>query len=184
MNTENKQWISDKGFFWLVLGISMAVPAVVTLLRFLPDNFRISSDFAYQLPKLNAIINTLVSICLVFGLYAIRVKKDKAMHQKFMLGAFLLSTLFLVSYVTYHYSVSHQPFCKDGVIKTVYLIILASHILLAAIILPMVLYTIYFSTTGNLVKHRKLAKFTFPLWVYVSVTGVVVYLMLSPCLQH
>jgi putative membrane protein len=111
----------------------------------------------------------------------IRVKKNKGMHQFFMLLAFVISSLFLVSYVAYHTSMDHTPYCGDGFMKSLYLIILFSHILLAAIILPLVLYTIYFSTTGNLVKHRKLARWTFPLWLYVSVTGVVVYVLISPC---
>jgi len=183
MNTENKPWISDKTFFWIVVALYLTVPALVTLLRYLPDTMRPSADFARALPKLNAIINSLVSVCLVAGVYFIRNKKDKATHQKFMLSAFVLSTLFLLSYVTYHYTVPHVPFCKEGWIKTVYLIILFSHIVLAAVIMPMILYTIYFSSVGKFAKHKKLARWTFPLWLYVSVTGVVVYLLLSPCLN-
>ena len=182
MNTEKKPWISDKAFFWVVLALSLTVPALVTLLRYLPDEMRPSADFARTLPKVNAIINSLVSVCLVLGVYFIRSKKDKSTHQKFMLSAFVLSTLFLLSYVTYHYTVPHVPFCKEGFIKTIYLIILFSHIVLAAVIMPLILYTMYYSSVGNFTKHRKLAKWTFPLWLYVSVTGVVVYLLLSPCL--
>jgi putative membrane protein len=183
MNTEKKQWISDKSFFWLVLALSLTVPALVTLLRYLPDEFRPAVSFAKGLPKLNAVINSLVSVCLVLGVYFIRVKKDKATHQKFMLSAFILSTVFLLSYVTYHFTVPHVAFCKEGWIKSLYLVILFTHIVLAALIMPMILYTIYFSSTGKFDKHRKWAKVTFPLWLYVSVTGVVVYLMLSPCLN-
>lgn len=182
MNTEKKPWISDKSFFWLVVGISLIVPAVVSLLRYMPDNLRPSVEFARTLPKLNAIINTLVSITLVLGYRAIRYKQDKGLHQKFMATSFFLSTLFLVSYIIYHFTVPHVNFCKDGWVKAVYLTILFSHIVLAAIILPMVLYTIYYSTSGQFAKHKKWARWTFPLWLYVSATGVVVYLMLSPCL--
>ncbi len=184
MNTEKKLWISDKSFFWLVVGISLVVPAVVSLLRYMPDNLRPSVEFARTLPRVNAIINSLVSITLVFGFWAIRYKNDKGLHQKFMATSFLLSTLFLVSYIIYHFTVPHVNFCKDGWIKVIYLLILFSHIVLAAIILPMVLYTIYYSTSGQFSKHRKWARWTFPLWLYVSVTGVVVYLMLSPCLGN
>ncbi len=182
MNTEKKAWISDKSFFWLVVGISMAIPAVVTLLRFLPDEWRPTAEFARGLPKLNAIINSLVSITLILGFWAIRSKKDKALHQKFMLTSFILSTVFLVSYVIYHFSVPHVPYCQTGTIKIIYLLILFTHIILAAVVLPLVLYTIYFSTSGQIVKHKKWAKITFPMWLYVSVTGVIVYLMLAPCL--
>jgi putative membrane protein len=182
MSTVKKQWISDKGFFWWVLGISLAIPAVVILLRYLPDEFRPTAAFAKGLPKLNAVINSLVTITLISGYYAIRVLKNKALHQVFMLSSVVLSTLFLLSYVTYHLTVPHVPFCEHGLIKALYLIILFSHIVLAAVILPLVLYTLYFSAFGNYDRHKKLARWTFPLWVYVSITGVVVYLMLSPCL--
>jgi len=92
--------------------------------------------------------------------------------------------VFLVSYVIYHFSVPHVPYCQTGTIKIVYLLILFTHIVLAAVVLPLVLYTIYFSTSGQIVKHRKWARITFPIWLYVSVTGVVVYLMLAPCLDQ
>lgn len=184
MNTESsKPWISDKAFFWLVVALSTTVPALVTLLRYLPDEMRPTAEFTRVLPKLNAYINSAVSICLVLGVYFIKSKKDKATHQKFMLSAFVLSTLFLLSYVTYHYTVPHVPFCKEGLIKTVYLVILFTHIVLAALIMPMILYTIYFSSVGKFERHKKLARYTFPLWLYVSVTGVIVYLLLSPCLS-
>lgn len=181
MNTGKKSWISDKNFFWLVTGVSVAVLAVVVLLRYLPAELRPNIHLAKHLPAANAIINSLVSFCLVLGFYQIRVKKNKGIHQLFMLGAFLLSALFLVSYVTYHTSMEHTPYCGDGIMKGIYLFILLTHIVLAAVILPLVLYTIYFSTTGNFTKHKKLARWTFPIWLYVSVTGVLVYLLISPC---
>ena len=183
MNTDKKNWISDKGFFWLVLGVSLVIPVVVVLLQMIPAELRPSAEFAKHLPKLNAIINSLVSICLIFGYRAIRYQKNKALHQKFMFSAFLLSSMFLISYVVYHLTLPPVPYCHGGLMKVIYLSILATHIVLAAVILPMVLYTIYYSTSGNFEKHKKLARWTFPLWLYVSVTGVVVYLMLAPCLQ-
>lgn len=183
MSTEKKTWISDKNFFWLVLGISLVVPAVVVVLRYLPEDYRPNATFARQLPFVNAVINSLVSVCLVAGFVAIKKYKNKAVHQKFMLAAFSLSAGFLVSYVTYHLSAPHQPFCKEGLIKVIYLSILLTHIVLAAIILPLVLYTIYFSSMGKYEKHRKIARITFPLWLYVSITGVAVYVLISPCYQ-
>lgn len=181
MNTDKKNWISDKAFFWLVTGISVAVLAVVVLLRYLPAEYRPNFYLARHLPLANAILNSMVSICLLAGFYMIRVYRNKRWHQFFMLCAFLLSGVFLVSYVTYHTTMEHTPYCGDGPLKYFYLFILLTHIVLAAIILPLVLYTIYFSTSGNLVKHRKLARWTFPIWLYVSVTGVLVYVLISPC---
>ncbi len=181
MNTDKKNWISDKAFFWLVLGVSVAVLAVVVLLRYLPTEFRPNLALAKHLPFINAVLNSCVSVALLLGFYMIRVRRNKALHQVFMLLAFLISALFLVSYVTYHTSMDHTEYCGEGLMKGLYYTILFSHIMLAAIILPLVLYTIYFSTTGNLVKHRKLARWTFPIWLYVSVTGVLVYVLISPC---
>lgn len=181
MSTVSKTWISDKNFFWLVVGISLAVPAVVTLLQVLPEDYRPNAYFARNLPLVNAILNSLVSILLIAGYVAIKRSKNKALHQSLMLGAFALSACFLVSYVLYHMVMPSTPYCHEGVMKTIYRTILLTHILLAAVILPMVLYTIYFSTTGKIEKHRKIAKWTFPLWLYVSVTGVVVYVLISPC---
>jgi putative membrane protein len=161
--------------------VSVAVLAVVVLLRYLPSEYRPNIHLAKHLPFLNAVLNSCVSVCLLLGYYMIRFRKNKGMHQFFMLLAFVISSLFLISYVAYHTSMDHTPYCGEGFMKTLYLTVLFSHILLAAIILPLVLYTIYFSTTGNLVKHKKLARWTFPLWLYVSVTGVLVYVLISPC---
>lgn len=181
MNTANKQWINDKTFFRLVLGISLAVPVVVVLLRYLPAEMRPNVYFAQHLPFANAILNSMVSVLLIAGYLTIRRTRNKTLHQSLMLGAFALSACFLVSYVLYHFIMPHQEFCKEGVIRYVYFFILATHIILAAAILPMILYTIYHSTSGNYVKHKKIARITFPLWLYVSVTGVLVYVLISPC---
>jgi putative membrane protein len=176
----NKRAINDRSFFWIVLGISLAVPAVVTLLKVLPDAYRPNALFARYLPGLNAVLNSLVALCLAAGYYFIRVKRNKNVHQLFMFSAFLLSALFLISYVVYHTVIPSTPYGGDGFMMYAYYLILSTHIVLAAVILPLVLYTIYFSTTGNYDKHRRIARITWPLWMYVAVTGVLVYLMISP----
>ena len=176
----NNRAINDRSFFWIVLGISLAVPAVVTLLKVLPDEYRPNALFAQYLPRLNAILNSLVAICLAAGYYFIRVKKNKGTHQVFMFSAFVLSALFLISYVVYHTVMPSTPYEGEGFMKGLYYFILITHIVLAAVILPMILYTIYFSTTGNFARHRRIARITWPLWMYVAVTGVLVYLMISP----
>lgn len=181
MNTEKQTWISDRTFFWVVVGISVAVPALVALLRFLPEEYRPNAYFAHNLPLVNAILNSIVSVLLILGFIAIKRTRNKIVHQSLMLGAFALSACFLVCYVIYHTVMPSTPYCGDGIMKIIYLTILFSHIILAAIILPLVLYTIYFSTSGKIDRHRKIARWTFPLWLYVSVTGVVVYVLISPC---
>jgi putative membrane protein len=180
LKSVQKSIVNDRTFFWLVVGVSVAVPAVVTLLKYLPDELRPNARFARFLPALNAMLNSAVAVCLLLGYYFIRNRKNKAVHQVFMFSAFLLSAVFLISYVIYHTTMPSTPHGGEGFILYLYYFILFTHIVLAALILPMVLYTIYFSTSGNFTKHKKIARITFPLWLYVAVTGVLVYVMISP----
>jgi putative membrane protein len=97
-----------------------------------------------------------------------------------MVTAFVLSSFFLISYVTYHYQAAPTTFGGEGTIKMIYYFILITHIILAAIIVPLVLLSVYFAVSAQYVRHKKVSRWTFPLWLYVAVTGVVVYLMISP----
>jgi putative membrane protein len=155
-----------------------------------PDVF---PDFIYKLPALNAILNGTCSLLLVFSLLAIK-RKNIQLHKKLNLMAFVLSALFLTSYVTAHYFIPDTKYGDldhDGVmsaaesaavsgIKPVYLIILLTHIFLAILVLPMVLLSFYYGLSDQREKHKKLTRFSYPIWLYVTVTGVVVYLMISP----
>jgi putative membrane protein len=125
------------------------------------------------------VLNTLVSILLIGALVAVKQKKY-LLHKKMMITALVLSVLFLVSYITHHLVGGETKFGGEGTIKTVYLILLITHILLAAIILPFVLFTTYRALTGEFDKHKKIAKISFPIWLYVAITGPIVYLMISP----
>lgn len=130
-----------------------------------------------SLPLFNAIFNSLSTICLILGYYSIK-KKQEETHKRFMVSAFVFSSIFLAGYLTYHYHHGSKPFPDLGWIKTVYLAILIPHILLAAIMVPLILITFYHAFKDNREKHRKMARITFPIWMYVSITGVVIYLML------
>jgi putative membrane protein len=130
------------------------------------------------LPALNALWNGLSAIALVTGFWFIR-KRDIAAHRTSMMTAFVFSSIFLVSYIVNHALHGESHFPGHGPIRTVYLSILLSHVLLSVVALPMVLTTFFFSLTGRFSEHRKIARFTFPIWLYVSVTGVVVYAMLA-----
>jgi len=130
-----------------------------------------------DLPALNASLNTAAAVLLGFGYYFIRNKNIRA-HKTCMIGALIASTLFLTSYLIYHYSVRHVSFTKEGWISHIYHFILVTHVLLAMVILPLVLRTAYLAFTSRFDKHVRIARWTFPLWMYVSVTGVIVYLML------
>ncbi len=129
--------------------------------------------------KINAIINSIVSILLVVGLIAVKNGKY-VFHRNVMMTAMLLSLLFLVSYICHHLFSESTSYGGVGVSKTLYYVILITHIILAAVILPFILYTSYRALVAEWPAHRKLAKITWPIWFYVSVTGVIVYLMISP----
>ena len=140
-----------------------------------------SQEFASRLlflPALNALFNAMSATALVIGFSYIR-KRNIAAHRVSMITAFVFSSLFLVCYITNHALHGEMRFAGHGPIRTAYLALLISHILLSVIVLPMVLITFFFSLTGRFPQHKKIARFTYPIWLYVSVTGVIVYAMLA-----
>lgn len=130
-----------------------------------------------QLPALNATLNSISTLLLLFGYYFIQ-QKDIARHKLCMVMAFVTSCVFLASYLIYHFQVGSVPFTGQGWIRPVYFTILISHIILAATIAPLALITLYRAWKGQYEKHRRIARWTWPIWMYVSVTGVVIYIML------
>lgn len=184
----------EKKVKWTIYLATLAVCGLVVLLNQKviphPDSF---PTFVYHLPALNAFINFSCSVLLIFSLLAIKRGRIEA-HKKINITAFCLSTLFLISYVTAHYFIPDTKYGDinhDGImspdesvavsgIKPVYVIILLSHIFLAVLVLPMVLLSFYYGLTDQRVKHKKLTRFSYPIWLYVTVTGVIVYLMISP----
>ena len=130
------------------------------------------------LPALNALLNGSCAVALCVGLNFIK-QGNRAAHRTSMLVAFAFSTLFLVSYITNHALHGDTLFPGHGGVRTLYLSILASHVILSIVALPMVLITFFFSLTGRFAMHRRIARWTFPIWLYVSVTGVVVFLFLK-----
>ena len=129
------------------------------------------------LPTLNAALNATAALALLAGYAAIR-RRRIGVHRACMLTAFGVSTLFLISYVVYHYSAGSRPFAGHGWIRPVYFALLVSHIALAAAIVPLALITIYRALSSQFGRHRRIARWTLPVWLYVSVTGVLVYWML------
>lgn len=160
--------------------ISILIPAIVVVLMVLPkDDSNEIKPWLYSLPFYNAIINTLTSILMISGVYFI--KKSKVQYHKMaMVAAFLLGCIFLIFYVIYHSNAPSTKFGGEGIIRYVYFFFLLSHILLAFVVVPLILSAIYFAVSSKIEKHKKIVKYTFPVWLYVSVTGVIVYLMISP----
>ncbi|MDE0908547.1 MAG: DUF420 domain-containing protein [SAR324 cluster bacterium] len=134
-------------------------------------------DFSFM-PLLNAILNGLSACCIAVGVWAIR-NDNRTLHIRMMLSALTFSAVFLVGYIVYHSFHGNTRFQGEGLIRGVYLFILFSHIVLSAVMLPMIFSTVFFAGAERFESHRKLARWTFPIWLYVSVTGVLVYLILK-----
>lgn len=169
---------NEKRILYGIFALSFVVLIVVIILGMLPQSENIPS-FVPFLPKLNAIINGTCSALLIASLYFIK-KKRIDVHKKLNITAFFLSSLFLVSYITFHSFGIETRFPAENPLRPVYLTILISHIILAAIVLPLVLLSFYFGLTNKIKAHRKVTRWSYPIWLYVTVTGVVVYLMISP----
>ena len=160
----------------MIGGLSLAVVLAVTfVIARQPQTMRAAA--VPYLPTLNASLNGTSAVLLVLGWSNIR-RRNVAAHRACMLAAFTASSLFLVSYLVYHASAGSVRFTGTGWVRPVYFTLLISHIVLSAIVLPLALTTIYRAWSSDFVRHRRIARWTLPVWLYVSVTGVVVYLML------
>lgn len=170
-----------KSMLWIRI-LSIAIPLAVAVLLGLPTKLDLG-DWVYVLPDVIGIINTLTALSLIAAFVAVK-RKQIDLHKKFNGLAFVLGALFLVCYVIYHASAESTPFGGDGASKYVYFFLLISHIALSIGVVPMVLLAFFYALNGMIDKHKKIVKFTFPIWLYVSVTGVAVYLMISPYYVH
>jgi putative membrane protein len=162
----------------LIVAVSAAAVCFLLWLLYLHHPLDATAEHFRFLPALNALLNGLCTVALLIGFYFIRRRNIPA-HRLSMMIAFVFSSLFLVSYITNHALHGETIFPGSGTVRTVYLSILISHVGLSVIALPMVLTTFFFSLSGRIRQHRKIARFTLPIWLYVSVTGVVVYAMLA-----
>lgn len=183
--------MTERSINRIILAISIAVPALVTVLFYMPA-VKLNIDTG-MLPAFHALLNSGVALSLLCGLIAIRQKR-KAVHRNFMLTAFSLSALFLISYVLYHLTsdstlfgdLDHNGEVTDaerahaGNIRYVYYFVLLTHIVLAALVMPFILITMSKALTERFDTHRRFARYTWPVWFYVAVTGVVVYFMIAP----
>lgn len=169
---------NDKKARILILSFSLIVFLAVVALGRISLDVDLGFD-VHIFAKANAVINSCVAILLLAALFVIK-GKNYLLHKRLMLAAMVLSMLFLVSYIAHHLFAGETRFGGEGFSKTIYYLILFTHIPLAGIILPFILYTAYYGLTGEYVRHKKTARITWPVWFYVAVTGVVVYWMISP----
>jgi putative membrane protein len=163
----------------LIITLSVVIPLAVAALF----SIKIPGyDFSF-LPPIYATINGLTAILLVFALIAIKQGKIE-LHKKLMTSCLVFSASFLVLYVIYHITSDSTKYGGEGAIKFIYLFILITHILLSIAIIPLVLFTYVRALAAKFDKHKKLARITWPIWFYVAITGVIVYLMISPYYSH
>ena len=185
----------NRKYLNLIKIISIIIPFAVATLFILPSKMSLGEWVAY-LPHLNAIINSITSILLVAALMSV-LNKNIELHRNLMSVSFVLGSIFLVSYIIYHSSVpgvvfgdidSNGSLDMDernvlGFLRLFYLFFLLTHIMFSIVVVPFVLVTFYFSLTDQIARHKKIVKFTFPIWLYVSITGVIVYFMIRPYYQ-
>ena len=157
--------------------VSVIVVLLVVMMRKI--KLDVGIDFTF-LPPFYSTLNALVAFVLILALSAIK-KKNIAAHRRYMTIALGLSALFLLCYVLYHITTPETKYCGVGNIRYLYFFLLITHIILAALLLPFILFTYIRAYTGQIMLHRKMARWVFPLWLYVAVTGPVIYFMLRPC---
>jgi len=179
-----KQMNDTKKYNKLITVVSIVIPVVVALLFGIKlKDFGFDVEPLNQLPPIYATINGFTAMLLVAAVIAVKNGKLK-LHENLIKVAMLCSIVFLALYVAYHMTSDSTPFGGTGYIRTVYFFILITHIILSIVIIPIVLITYVRAMVGNFPLHRKIAKYAFPLWLYVAVTGVIVYIMIAPYYVH
>jgi putative membrane protein len=171
--------LGERALARIVYGTSAAVCVAVAGLMFAPRVFAVEGLDVSELPRFHAMLNGACAVLLMVGFALIRQRRIAA-HRTVMVTAFVLSSVFLVSYLVYHSQAGDTKFGGVGWIRPVYFFILISHITLAPVVLPLALYAVARALRGEIGKHRKVVKWTLPIWLYVSVTGVLVYLFMAP----
>jgi putative membrane protein len=169
---------NDRKFSLLIILLSCVIFSAIVILGRTKLDVQLGFD-VHIFAKVNAIINSTVSILLIAGLISVK-RQRYLVHRNIMLAAMILSALFLISYIGHHLFAGETSFGGQGTIRYIYFFVLITHIFLAAIILPFILFTTYRAMIAEWPQHRKLARVTWPIWLYVSITGVAVYLMISP----
>lgn len=161
----------------VILALSVAIAGFLIWLIYFKGRSA-GPEWVVWLPKANALFNSLSAICLVLGYINIR-RRNRLVHMRFMLSATVFSSLFLVSYITYHYFHGDTKFPGQGWIRPVYFFILITHISLSTVALPFILATLWYALRTQFRFHRRVARWTLPVWLYVSVTGVIVFFVLN-----
>ena len=188
-----KELNDNRSYLKIIYLVSALIPIVVAFLILFPTKFSFLGEWVKLLPAVHAGINSITVIVLIVALMAVK-NGNITLHRSCMMTALFLGVLFLISYILYHSSVDSVKFgdidhnglvdseelLAVGSTRVVYLVLLASHIILSILVVPFVLFAFYYALTDQLDKHRKMVRFTYPVWMYVSITGVLVYFMIKP----
>lgn len=174
-----KQTIPEKNYTPIIITLTIVINLIVAILFFLPKQDRDIPFDLTILPRLNAVFNSFTFIFLLAALFFI-LRKNIKMHRNFIFAAFTTTTLFLITYLTYHYLAPSTSYGGDGFLKSFYYFVLISHIMLAPIVVALALFSLVWGLTGKITKHRKIARWTMPIWLYVSLSGVLVFILISP----
>lgn len=181
--SEKVKSVEKKYNKWIVI-LSILIPVVVAMLFSVKlSDFGLEVEPLTFLPPIYATMNGLTAVLLVLAVRAIK-NGNRALHERLVRVALSCSVLFLLMYVAYHMTSDSTPYGGEGTMRYVYFFILITHILLSIVVIPFVLITYVRGLSGNFAKHKKIARITFPLWLYVAVSGVIVYLMISPYYVH
>ncbi len=175
MNTTTISPEKEKQYKRIIIALSVVIPLAVAILF----GVKVPGVDLTFLPKIYATINGLTAVLLIAAVVAIK-NGNVSLHKRLMTTCIALSAMFLLMYVAYHMTSESTSYGGEGILRTFYFIILISHIVLSIVVVPLVLFTYLRSLLGQFERHKKLAKITFPIWLYVAVTGVIVYIMISP----
>ena len=171
--------LKDEQYVFLIIGLTLAINGLIFFSYVAPKNQPSLHTGISLLPMLNAIANGATFLALLMALYNAR-KRRIAQHRMFITAAFLFTSVFLVSYLIYHFSNPSTPYGGTGIGKYIYFFILITHIILAVVIVPLALVSVSLALRNKLYWHRKVSRWTMGLWLYVSLTGVIVYILISP----
>lgn len=175
----NKNLLKERNYTPIIITLTVVINIIIAALFFIPKQDKDIPFDVTLLPRLNAIFNSFTFIFLLAALFFI-LRKNIKMHRNFILAAFTTTTLFLVTYLTYHYIAPSTSYGGEGMLKSIYYFVLISHISLAPVVVALALFSLVWGLTRKIEKHRKISRWTMPIWLYVSLSGVIVYILISP----
>lgn len=176
---DKRNSMQQRNYTPIIISLTIVINLIIVLLFFIPKQDKAIPFDVTILPRLNAVFNSFTFIFLLAALFFI-LRKNVKVHRRFIFAAFTTTALFLITYLTYHYIAPSTSYGGEGLLKSLYYFVLISHITLAPVVVALALFSLTYGLTGNIRKHRKISRFTMPIWLYVSFTGVLVFILIAP----